>query len=98
MIRVVRKPPSLTKAFNERLKISLAGNHTFKQKTCMCMQAIYHLDHEHGFRFAGPTDVYIGLIDQDGHPLTRFANGNLIADYSIVIDSPYHCAADEHGI
>ena len=46
----------------------------------------------------GPTDVYIPLIDQFGHPLTTFRNGNLIADYSLVIDSPYHCAADELGV
>ena len=95
-VQIVRKPPT-NKAFNERLKITLAGNHTLKQKTCMLLQAKYHLQHEENIGFAGPTDVYIALIDQYGHPLTHFFNGNAIGDYSIVIDHPYHCAADEHG-
>ena len=94
-VQIVRKPPT-SKAFNERLKITLAGNHTFKQKTCMLLQVKFWLQHEQGLGFAGPTDVYIPLIDQFGHPLTHFANGNLIADYNLLIDSPYHCAADDY--
>ena len=95
-VTIVRKPPT-SKGYNERLKITLVGNHTMKQKTCMLLQAKFYLEHEQGLGFAGPTDVYIPLIDQFGHPLTRFSNGNLIADYNLVIASPYHCAADEHG-
>ena len=94
-LQLVRKPPT-NKAFNERLKITMLGNHTLKQKTCMLLQAKYYLQHEQRIDFAGPTDVYVALIDQYGHPLTHFFNGNAIADYNIVIESPYHCAADSY--
>jgi hypothetical protein len=94
-LQMVRKPPT-NKAFNERLKITLAGNHTLKQKTCMLMQAKFFLEHEHGIGFAGATDVYIALIDEHGHPLTCFGNRQLVADWSLLIDSPYHCAADSY--
>lgn len=95
-VRILRKPP-IGNAKSDRLKITLAGNHTLKQKTCMLLQAKYYLQHEERIRFAGPTDVYISLIDEHGHPLTHFFNGNSIGDWSLVIDHPYHCAADEHG-
>jgi len=95
-VQIVRKPPT-NKAYNERLKITLAGNHTMRQKTCMMLQAKSYLLHE-GLGFAGPTDIYIPLIDQFGYPLTTFSNGNLIANYNLIIDLPYPCAADEHGV
>jgi len=40
--------------------------------------------------------LMVGLVDQYGHPLTHFANHVAIADWSLVIKYPYHCAADEH--
>src|ERR1700675_3587793 len=94
-IQLVRKPPT-NKSLNDRLKITLLGNHTMKQKAAMLLDAKFWLEHEHGIRYAGPTDVWLDLIDPDGHPLTHFAHGNLIADYSIVIKSAYHCAADSY--
>jgi hypothetical protein len=94
-LQLIRKPPT-TKKFNERLKITLEGNHTLKQKVGMLLEAKFWLEHEHGIRFAGPTDVWIGPVDEWGHPLTHFANQNPFADWSLLIRSPYHCAADEH--
>lgn len=94
-VRMIRKPP-LNKTQTERLKIMLMGNHTFKQKVSMLMQAKFHLQHEHGLAFAGPTDVYVPIIDQNGHPLTHFADGSLIVDFNIVIESDYHCAAEDY--
>jgi hypothetical protein len=94
-VRMVRKPPT-NKAFNERLKITLAGNHTLKQKASMLLLAKYWLQHEQNIDFAGPTDVYISLIDQYGHPLTHFFNGNAIDEWNILIEHPYHCAADDY--
>ena len=95
-IQLVRKPP-IGKLKSDRLKATLKGNHTLREKLCMSMQVIHLLKNE-GFLYAGPTDMWIPLIDPDGHELTHFANGKLIADYNIVIDSPYPCAADEHGL
>jgi hypothetical protein len=94
-ILLVRKPPA-SKAFSDRLKVTLAGNHTMKQKACMLLQVKFWLQEEQRIGNAGTIDAYIPLIDPDGHPLTHFANGNPIADYNILIQSPYHCAADEH--
>jgi hypothetical protein len=94
-IQLVRKPP-IGNVKSERLKITLVGNHTLKQKTCMLLQAKFYLQHEQRIDFAGPTDVYIALIDPHGHPLAYFADGNPISDYNLVIDSPYHCAADSY--
>lgn len=96
-IQMVRKPPT-NKAFNDRLKITLAGNHTLKDKTCMLQQVEYYLECEQRIDFAGPIDVYIALVDQYGYPLTHFANGNLISDWNIIIENPYHCAADHYRI
>jgi hypothetical protein len=94
-IQLVRKPP-VGKINSERLKIVLAGSHTLKQKTCMLMQVKFWLHHEHGIDFAGPTDVYLSLLDPNGYPLTTFRNDLSVADYNLVIDSPYHCAADSY--
>ena len=84
-LQLIRKPPT-NKSFNERLKITLLGNHTMKQKTAMLLDAKFWLEHEHGIRYAGPADFYVGLIDQYGHPLTHFANQVPIADWSVVIN------------
>lgn len=94
MIRVVRKPP-IGNANVERLKVRLNGNHTLKQKLCMIAQAKFWL-HEHGIDNAGQTDLYVSLLDPNGYPLTNFADGSSIADFDLVIDSPYRCAADEY--
>ena len=43
------------------------------------------------------SDVYFPLIDPNGYPLTTFRDGR--ADLRLhrsLIDSPYHCAADEY--
>ena len=95
-IFLVKNPPT-HKGFNKRLKISLLGNHTMKQKAAMILEAKFWLEHERGIRFAGPSDFYIDLIDEWGHPLTHFANQDLIAAWHMQIKSPYHCAADQHG-
>jgi hypothetical protein len=94
-LQLVRKPP-VGNVRSDRLKIMLAGNHTLKQKASMLLQVKYYLQHEQRIGFAGPTDVYISLIDQYGHPLTHFFNGNAIGDWSILIENPYHCAADDY--
>ena len=96
-LQLVRKPP-IGNSRTERLKITLIGNHTMKQKACMLLQAKYFLQHEHGLRFAGPTDIYMPLIDEAGHPLTHFADGRLIVDFNMLVESPYHCAADAYRI
>ena len=94
-IVLVRKPP-IGKMNSERLKIVLAGSHTMKQKACMLMQVKFWLHQEHGIDNAGPTDVYLSLLDPAGYPLTMFRNDLSVADYNLVIDSPYHCAADSY--
>ena len=94
-LQLVRKPP-IGNPRSDRLKITLAGNHTFKQKTCMLLQAKFWLHQEQGIDNAGPSDVYLSLIDPNGYPLTSFRDGRAVSDYDVVIDSPYHCAADEY--
>jgi hypothetical protein len=94
-IKMLRKPPVGT-TISDRLKITLLGNHTLQQKTCMIREAKYYLEHEQNIEFAGPTDVYISLIDQYGHPLTHFFNGSDIAGWNMFIEQPYPCAADEY--
>jgi hypothetical protein len=94
-IVLVRKPP-IGKMNSERLKIVLAGTHTMKQKTCMLMQVKFWLHQEHGIDNAGPSDAYLSLVDPNGYPLTTFRNGLSVGDYNLVIDSPYHCAADSY--
>jgi hypothetical protein len=94
-LQLVRKPP-IGNARSDRLKVTLAGSHTMKQKACMLMQVKFWLHQEQGIDNAGPTDVYFSLLDPDGYPLTTFRNGNAIADYTLIIESPYHSAADEY--
>ena len=95
-VRMLRKPPVGT-AKSDRLKITLAGNHTLKQKTCMLLLVKFWLQHEQGIDSAGPSDVYFSLLDPNGYPLTSFRDGKAISDYSLVIESPYHCAADDYA-
>ncbi len=93
-LQLVRKPPIGNERI-DRFKVTLAGQHTTKQKICMLLQAKFFL-HEEGIDNAGVCDAYFALLDRDGHPLTRFRDGRIIADYNLVIHSPYHCAADEY--
>jgi hypothetical protein len=97
MLKMVRKPP-IGNVRSDRLKVTLAGNHTMKQKASMLMQVKFWLQHEQGIDSAGPTDVYFSLLDPNGYPLTAFRDGQAIADYILVIESPYHCAADEYDM
>ena len=94
-LQLVRKPP-MGRIKTDRLKITLEGNHTLKQKTCMLLQVKFWLSHEQGIEAAGPSDVYLSLLDPNGYPLTSFRDGKAISDYSLVIASPYHSAADEY--
>ena len=94
-LQLVRKPP-IGHVKSERLKVILAGNHTMKQKLCMMALAKFELHQEHGIDFAGPSDLWLSLIDKNGYPLTHFADGRLIADFNLLIESPYHCAADSY--
>ena len=94
-LQLVRKPLiGITR--NDRLKITLDGNHTLKQKTCMLLQVKFWLSHEQGIDAAGPSDLYLFLLDRNGYPLTSFRDGKAVSDYSLVIASPYHSAADEY--
>ena len=94
-VRMLRKPP-VGAPKSDRLKITLAGNHTLKQKTCMLLLVKFWLQHEQGIDSAGPSDFYLSLLDPNGYPLTSFRDGKAISDYSLVIESPYHCAADDY--
>ena len=93
-LKLVRKPP-IGIPRSDRFKITLNGAHTTKQKISMLLQAKFFL-HEQGIDNVGITDVYFPLIDADGHPLTTFGDGRAISDYHLLIESPYHCAADEY--
>ena len=94
-LQLVRKPP-IGNTRSDRLKITLAGNHTLKQKASMLMQIKYWLQHEQGIDTAGPSDLYLSLLDPNGYPLTTFRDGQSMSDYNLVVESPYHCAADEY--
>jgi hypothetical protein len=94
-LQLVRKPP-FGNVRTDRLKITLDGNHTIKQKIGMLLQAKFDLHEGYGIDFAGPTDIYILLIDPNGYPLTHFSDGRPICDYNGIIKSPYHCAADSY--
>jgi hypothetical protein len=94
-LQLVRKPP-IGNTRSDRLKITLAGNHTLKQKASMLMQIKYWLQHEQGIDTAGPSDLYLSLLDPNGYPLTTFRDGQPMSDYIVVIQSPYHCAADDY--
>ena len=91
-LQLVRKP-AIGNVRAERLKVTLNGRHTLKQKLAMVSLAKFWL-HEHGIDNAGPSDLYIPLIDSAGHPLTHLGDGRLITDFDLMVDSPYHCAAD----
>lgn len=93
-LQIVRKQ-AIGKSSSERLKATLPGNHTLEDKLAMSMEVIHRLRHE-GFTNAGTIDLYIPLIGPDGRDLTMFANGDLIADFHIIVDSPYRCAADDY--
>ena len=93
-LQLVKKPP-IGKTRSGRLKVTMAGNHTLEEKMCMMIQMFHRLQLD-GFPKAGTTDFYIPLLDLDAHPLTHFADGKLISEYNLVINSPYHCAADEY--
>jgi hypothetical protein len=93
-LKLVRKPP-LGNVRSDRFKVTLNGTHTTKQKISMLLQAKFFL-HERGIDNVGVTDIYFPLIDSNGHPLTSFPDGKAISDYSLFIESPYHCAADEY--
>jgi hypothetical protein len=92
--KLVRKPP-IGNPRSDRFKVTLDGIHTTKQKISMLLQAKFFL-HEQGIDNVGVTDVYFPLIDSNGHPLTSFRDGRMISDYSLFIESPYRCAADEY--
>jgi len=94
-LQLVRKPP-IGNTRSDRLKITLAGRHSLKQKASMLMQVKFWLQHEQGIDTAGPSDLYLSLLDPNGYPLTAFRDGQAFADYILVIESPYHCAADEY--
>ena len=93
-IQLVRKPP-IGKSRTERFKVTLNGRHTIKQKLGMMTLAKFWL-HENGIDNADVTDFYVPLIDPNGHPITNFPDGRLITDFDLVIESPYHCAADSY--
>jgi hypothetical protein len=92
---ILPKPP-VGNTKTERLKITLEGNHTLKQKISMLLEIKFWLNEKHGISFAGPSDVYVALIDQYGHPLSHFANHEAIGNLWVRSRSPYHCAADEY--
>jgi hypothetical protein len=91
----VRKPP-IGNPRSDRLKITLDGRHTMKQKAAMFMQVKFWLHQEHGVDNAGTSDFYVALLDPNGYPLTALRDGRCFSDFDLVIRSPYHCAADEY--
>lgn len=76
------------------MKITLQGHHTMKQKGAMFFDAKYFLQHEYNLRSASRIVLFVHFIDQWGHPLTHLPNGNPINGADMVVNSPYHCAAD----
>ena len=94
-LQLVRKP-AIGNVRAERLKVTLSGRHTLKQKLAMVSLAKFWLHDEHGIDNAGPADLYLPLIDSSGYPLTHFGDGRLITEFDLVIDHPYHCAADTY--
>ena len=94
-VRMIRKPP-VGNVRSDRLKITLEGRHTMKQKAAMFMQVKFWLHQEHGIEDAGPSDLYLSLLDPNGYPLTAFRDGRAISDYQMRIRSAYHSAADEY--
>jgi hypothetical protein len=94
-VRLVRKPPFGNEKI-DRFKVTLSGSHTIKQKIAMLMQVKFWLHDMQGIDNAGLSDCYLDLRDENGHPLTVFRDGNIITDYHLVVESPYHCAADDY--
>jgi len=94
-LQLVRKPPPSGQKFDS-LRIILQGNHTMKQKVAMMLEAKFALEHDFNLHFAGPTNLYMPIVDTWGHPLTHFPNGDEIAQFILKISSPYHCAADAY--
>lgn len=90
------EPKAVAKQLSDRMKISLLGYHTMKQKGAMFFDAKFFLEHEYGIRFAGQIDLYPNFVDQHGQPITHFSNGNAIGAYNMIVRSPYHCAADHY--
>lgn len=62
----------------------------------MLMQVKSWLHQEQGVDNAGPSDFYLSLLDPNGYPLTTLRDGRAVADYILVIESPYRSAADEY--
>jgi len=94
-LQLVRKP-AIGNIRAERLKVTLNGRHTLKQeKLAMISLAKFWL-HEHGIDNAGPADFYLPLIDAAGYPLTKLGDGTIITEFDLIIESPYHCAADAY--
>ena len=92
MIQLVRKPP-VGKKFDS-LRVVLEGNHTLDEKLCEFRQALAFLQEHHNIANAGASNLYMPLVDQWGHPLTRFPDGTEIVDHILTVKSPYSCAAD----
>ena len=80
----------------DSLPIILTGNHTFKQKIAMLLDAKYLLQHNHNIKNVGVTRIYMNFVDDFGHQLTHFPDGTEIAGYELKVDSAYHCAADAY--
>ncbi len=96
-VLLVRNPP-IGKVRSERMKVTLDGNHELEEKLCMIMKCFAVLEHEHRIFRAGACDLWIAPIDIHNHPLASFPDGRLIADHRIIVDSPYHSAADQYRI
>lgn len=80
----------------DSLHIVLEGNHTLKQKIAMLLEAKFSLEHDHNVHFASFTNIYMPLVDQWGHALTHFPNGEKISGTRLKIRSAYHSAADHY--
>ena len=93
-IALLRKPPT-EKIRADRLKVTFAGGHTFKGHACMFIPLKFRLRQE-GIDNAGGTDLRIAPHDPCGHPLALFRDGKPVADYNVIINSPYHRAADQY--
>jgi hypothetical protein len=91
----LERKPHIGSTRSDRFKVTLLGNHSMKQKIAMLTLAKFYL-HEQGIDNATISDAYFGPIDAAGYPITHFRDGTPVADYQLVIRSPYHCAADEY--
>ena len=59
------------------------------------MQPKFRLRQE-GIDNAGGTDLRITPPDPRGHPVTLSRDGKPVAGYNVIINSPYHRAADRY--